>query len=69
LLVLVFVGYDSWSYIIKHQGPWHHARAATFCMKCVLNIGEEFRRLEARIRTVENYIRESGESPLLIDLK
>jgi len=32
LLVFVFVGYDSWSYIVNHKGPWDHVRAAAFCM-------------------------------------
>jgi hypothetical protein len=32
LLVFLFVGYDSWTYILKHQGPWDHVKAAAFCM-------------------------------------
>ncbi len=32
LLVVVFVGSDSWSSILKHQGPWDHVRAAALCM-------------------------------------
>ena len=32
LLVFVFVGYDSWTYILSHQGPWDHVKAAAFCM-------------------------------------
>ena len=31
-LVVVFVGSDSWSAILKHQGPWDHVRAAAICM-------------------------------------
>lgn len=32
LLVVLFVGSDSWSGILKHQGPWDHVRAAAVCM-------------------------------------
>jgi len=32
LLVFVFVGQDSWTAILKHQGPWDHVRAAALCM-------------------------------------
>jgi hypothetical protein len=32
LLVVIFVGSDSWSTIIKHQGQWDHVRAAAVCM-------------------------------------
>jgi hypothetical protein len=32
LLVVVFVGSDSWSGILKHHGPWDHVRAAALCM-------------------------------------
>jgi hypothetical protein len=32
LLVVVFVGSDSWSAILKHQGQWDHVRAAAVCM-------------------------------------
>jgi hypothetical protein len=32
LLVFVFVGLDSWTAILKHQGPWDHVRAAALCM-------------------------------------
>ena len=32
LLVVVFVGSDSWSAILKHEGPWNHVRAAALCM-------------------------------------
>ncbi len=31
-LVVVFVATDSWSAILKHQGPWDHVRAAAICM-------------------------------------
>ena len=32
LLVVVFVGSDSWSSIIKHEGQWDHVKAAAICM-------------------------------------
>jgi hypothetical protein len=32
LLVFLFVGYDSWAYILKHEGPWDPVKAAAFCM-------------------------------------
>jgi hypothetical protein len=32
LLILVFVGSDSWRSIITHQGPWDHVRAVAFCV-------------------------------------
>jgi hypothetical protein len=32
LLVVVFVGYDSWSSLLTHQGAWDHVRAAAVCM-------------------------------------
>jgi hypothetical protein len=32
LLVVVFVGYDSWTYIVNHKGSWDHVKAAAFCM-------------------------------------
>jgi hypothetical protein len=32
LLVFIFVGYDSWSTILGHDGAWDHVRAAAFCM-------------------------------------
>ena len=32
LLVIVFVGSDSWSGILKHEGQWDHVRAAVVCM-------------------------------------
>jgi hypothetical protein len=32
LLVAVFVGYDSWSFILGHEGSWDPVRAAAFCM-------------------------------------
>ena len=28
LLMFVFVGYDSWAYIINHQGPWDPVKEA-----------------------------------------
>jgi len=30
-LILVFVGSDSWTAIINHEGPWDHVRAVAFC--------------------------------------
>ena len=32
LLVFVLVGHDSWTYILKHDGPWDHVKAAALCM-------------------------------------
>ena len=32
LLIFLFVGYDSWSYILKHEGAWDPMRAAAWCM-------------------------------------
>jgi len=32
LLMFLFVGYDSWSSILNHQGPWDPMRAAALCM-------------------------------------
>ena len=32
LLVVVFVGSDSWSTILKHEGQWDHVKAAAMCM-------------------------------------
>jgi|SRR5437879_5341095 len=32
LLVFLFVGYDSWTQILRHEGPWDHVKAAAFCM-------------------------------------
>ena len=32
LLVVVFVGSDSWSGILKYQGQWDHVKAAAMCM-------------------------------------
>jgi hypothetical protein len=32
VLVFVFVGYDSWTYILHHTGSWDHVKAAAFCM-------------------------------------
>jgi hypothetical protein len=31
-LVVVFVASDSWSTILKHEGPWDHVKAAAICM-------------------------------------
>ena len=31
-LMFVFVGLDSWTSIINHQGPWDHVRAVAFCV-------------------------------------
>jgi hypothetical protein len=33
LLVVVFVGSDSWSGILKHQGQWDHVKAAAVCIR------------------------------------
>src|ERR1700686_273476 len=32
LLIVLFVASDSWSSILKHEGPWDHVRAAALCM-------------------------------------
>jgi len=32
LLMFLFVGFDSWSAILRHQGPWDPMRAAALCM-------------------------------------
>jgi len=32
LLILVFVGSDSWRAIVTHQGPWDHIRAVALCV-------------------------------------
>lgn len=32
LLVIVFVGSDSWTAIVTHQGPWDHVKAVAFCV-------------------------------------
>lgn len=32
LLIFLFVGSDSWSYIIRHEGSWDPMRAAAWCM-------------------------------------
>jgi hypothetical protein len=32
LLVVIFVGSDSWSAILKHEGQWDHIKAAAVCM-------------------------------------
>ncbi len=31
-LVVVFVGFDAWSSILGHEGPWDHVRAAALSM-------------------------------------
>lgn len=32
LLVIAFVGSDSWNAIFTHQGPWDHVKAVAFCV-------------------------------------
>src|SRR5687768_8821392 len=32
ILVLVFVGMDSWGAIVRHTGAWDHVRAVAFCI-------------------------------------
>jgi hypothetical protein len=32
VLVIVFVGSDSWSAIFNHQGPWDHVKAVAVCV-------------------------------------
>lgn len=32
LLMFLFVGYDSWSYILRHEGPWDPFKAVGWCM-------------------------------------
>ena len=32
LLMFLFVGYDSWSYILRHEGPWDPFKALAWCM-------------------------------------
>ncbi|HEV7763537.1 MAG TPA: hypothetical protein VGQ76_00920 [Thermoanaerobaculia bacterium] len=32
LLVFLFVGFDAWSYLLKHQGAWDPMRAAAWSM-------------------------------------
>ena len=32
LLVIVFVGSDSWTAIFTHTGPWDHMKAVAFCV-------------------------------------
>lgn len=32
LLIVLFVGYDSWTAILSHDGSWDHVRAAAVCM-------------------------------------
>ena len=32
LLMFLFVGFDSWSALLGHQGPWDPMRAAALCM-------------------------------------
>lgn len=31
-LMFLFVGFDAWSGIVKHQGPWNPVSAAALCM-------------------------------------
>jgi hypothetical protein len=31
-LMFAFVGFDSWTSIINHQGPWDHTKAVAFCV-------------------------------------
>ncbi|MDQ3697358.1 MAG: hypothetical protein M3373_04950 [Gemmatimonadota bacterium] len=31
-LMFVFVGFDSWTVIVTHEGSWDHVRAVAFCM-------------------------------------
>ncbi|MFA6958421.1 MAG: hypothetical protein WC538_21350 [Thermoanaerobaculia bacterium] len=31
-LMFVCVGFDSWTSIISHHGPWDHVRAVAFCV-------------------------------------
>jgi hypothetical protein len=32
LLMVVFVASDSWTAILKHQGPWDHIKALAYCV-------------------------------------
>jgi hypothetical protein len=32
LLMIIFVGSDSWTAIVNHQGPWDHLKAVAFCV-------------------------------------
>lgn len=32
LLMFLFVGFDSWSYILRHEGAWNPMNAAAWCM-------------------------------------
>jgi hypothetical protein len=32
LLMFVFVGYDSWAYILRHEGAWDPMRSVAWCM-------------------------------------
>src|SRR4051794_13568245 len=32
LLMLVFIGSESWMSIINHQGPWDHVKAVAWCV-------------------------------------
>jgi hypothetical protein len=32
LLMFLFVGFDSWTTLLGHQGPWDHVRAVAWCM-------------------------------------
>lgn len=31
-LMFVFVGYDAWTYILEHEGPWDPVQAVAWCM-------------------------------------
>ena len=31
-LAFLFVGFDSWSYLLKFNGTWDHVRAVAFCV-------------------------------------
>lgn len=31
-LMFLFLTYDSWSYILNHEGPWDNTKAAAWCM-------------------------------------
>jgi hypothetical protein len=38
LLIVLFVASDSWSAILKHEGPWDHVRAAAVCMWAAFSV-------------------------------
>lgn len=49
LLMFVFVGYDSWSYLLKHEGAWnpmHAAATSMFASYSLLSILGVFRPLK-----------------------